>query len=237
MPAWTQNCTHRRTTVSHTLVHATYIRVPTKLIRKFRLISLIRDFITNPLKPPLVTFCISMFNITNSTFWPQMVFISLNCDNSVTTTASQQVSQQQRHNKCHNNSITSVATTASQQCHNNSVTSVTTTASQQQRHKCRNNSVTTVSQQQRHRCYNNSVTTVSQQRHHKCQNNSVTKSVTTTVPQQVSQVSQQQYHNNATSVTTTASQQQCHNKCHNNSVTTQFFFYFSGETFKGFDAL
>ena len=232
MPAWTQNCTHRRTTVSHTLVHATYIRVPTKLIRKFRLISLIRDFITNPLKPPLVTFCISMFNITNSTFWPQMVFISLNCDNSVTTTASQQprhnsvttsvtttasqVSQQQRHNSVtttasqvsqqqrHNNSVTSVATTASQQCHNNSVTGVTTTASQQCHNSVTTSVRTTASQKvSQQQCHNKC---------HKCHNNSIT-----TVPQ--------------------VSQQQCHNKCHNNSVTTQFFFYFSGETFKGFDAL
>ena len=217
MPAWTQNCTHRRTTVSHTLVHATYIRVPTKLIRKFRLISLIRDFITNPLKPPLVTFCISMFNITNSTFWPQMVFISLNCDNSVTTTASQQVSQQQHH-KCRNNSVTTVSQQQRHKCHNNSVTTTASQVSQQQRHNSVTTTASQVLQQQRH----NSVTTASpkvseQQRHKKCHNNSATTSVT--------------------SVTTTASQQQCHNKCHNNSVTTQFFFYFSGETFKGFDAL
>jgi len=101
--------------------------------------------------------------------------------------------------QCHNNSVTTNATTtASQQhCHNNIFTtkchnnSVTTTASQQQ---CHNNSVTTtVSQQQ---CHNNSVTTtVSQQQ---CHNNSVTTTV-----------SRQQCHNN--SVTTTASQQQCHN--------------------------
>jgi len=119
----------------------------------------------------------------------------------------------------------SETTVSQQQCHNNSVTttSVTTTVSQQQ---CHNNSVTTtVSQQQ---CHNNSVTTtVSQALQQQCHNNCVT----TTVSQQ--QVSQQQCHNN--NVTTTVSQQQCH-KFHNNSVTTKNF-YFSEETFKGFEVL
>jgi len=118
------------------------------------------------------------------------VHILLICDNSFTTTLSQQkcqnssvttaVSQQ----PCHNSSVTT--TVSQEQCHNSSVT---TAVSQQQCHnKCHNSSVTTaVSQQQ---CHKSSVTTaVSKQQ---CHNSSVTTSVTTAVSQQVSQ---QQCHN------------------------------------------
>ena len=96
-----------------------------------------------------------------------LITISLICDNSVTTTPSQQ--------HCHNNSVTT--TPSQQQCHNNTVTtpsqqhrhnnSVTTTPSQQQ---CHNNSVTTTPSQQQ--CHNNTITTTQSQQHR--HNNTVT---------------------------------------------------------------
>jgi len=108
--------------------------------------------------------------------------ISLICNNTVTTTLSQQLC----HSNSHNNSVTT--TLSQQQCHNNCHNNtVTTTVSQQQ---CHSNTVTTTVSQQH--CHNNSVTaTLSQQQ---CHNNTVTTTVTTTLSQQLC-------HNNSVTAT------------------------------------